>query len=46
MTETTAVTESIATPPPATDEPRIDLTPKAVEMAKTPGCGRSRTPRW
>ena len=34
MTETTAVTESSATPPPATDEPRVDLTPKSVEMAK------------
>jgi iron-sulfur cluster assembly protein len=34
MTETTAATESIVTPPPATEEARIELTPKAVEMAK------------
>jgi iron-sulfur cluster assembly protein len=34
MTETTAVTESIAAPPPATEEARIELTPRAVEMAK------------
>lgn len=34
MTESTAVTESIATPPPSLEEARVELTPKAVEMAK------------
>lgn len=34
MTENTAATESSPTPAPPAEEPRVELTPKAVEMAK------------
>lgn len=34
MTESTTVDTTTATPPPVTEEARVELTPKAVEMAK------------